>query len=119
MAVALVSLGDVSVATGAYPDAREQLGQALALAQKSGDVKLMLDGLVAVAVLAMEQGQSEAASQLLAFVLHHHATAQEARERAAQLADELGGLPAEAQRWARENVYEPATDQVVAQILQS
>jgi predicted ATPase/uncharacterized protein HemY len=118
MAVALVSLGDVSVATGAYPDACEQLGRALTLAQQCGDVKLMLDGLVTVAALAMKQSQFEAASQLLAFALHHRATAQEARERAEQLIEELGELPAEAQRSARENVHEHATDKVVAQILQ-
>jgi tetratricopeptide (TPR) repeat protein len=119
MAVALVSLGDVSVATGAYSDAREQLGQALTLAQQSGDVKLMLDGLVAVAALAMELGQSQAASHLLAFALHHHAIAQEARERAEQLTGELGKLPAGAQGGTGENGHERATEQIVAQILQS
>ncbi|MBN1147452.1 MAG: tetratricopeptide repeat protein, partial [Anaerolineales bacterium] len=118
MAVALVSLGDVSVATGAYADAHEQLGQALTLARQSRDVNLVLDGLVTVAALALSQGQSEAASRLLAFALHHQAIAQETRERAEQLTDALGGLPVEAQTWARENGDESATEAVVAQVLQ-
>ena len=118
MAVALVSLGDVSVATGAYAEAREQLGQALTLARQSGDANLVLDGLVTIAALAMGQGQSEAASRLLAFALQHRAIAQETRERAEHLADALGGLSTEAQTWARENDDASATEEIVAQVLQ-
>jgi tetratricopeptide (TPR) repeat protein len=117
MAVALVSLGDVSVATGAYAEAREQLGQALTLARQSGDANLVLDGLVTVAALAMGQGQSEAASRLLAFALQHQAIAQETRERAEHLVEALEGLPTEAQTWARENDDESATEAVVAEVL--
>ena len=94
------------------------MGHALALARQSGDVNLVLDSLVTVAALAIGQGQSQAASQLLAFALYHRAIAQETRERAEQLADDLGGLSTEAQTWARENVDESATEEVVAPVLQ-
>ncbi|MBN2001906.1 MAG: hypothetical protein JXA21_01010 [Anaerolineae bacterium] len=66
-------------------------------ARQSGDVNLVLDGMVTAAALAIGQGQSEAASQLLAFVLYQRAIAQETRERAEQLSHELGGLPTEVQ----------------------
>lgn len=118
MAVALVSLGELSVVASAYSEAREQLGQALSLARQSGDANLVLDSLVTMAALAMRQGQSTAASRLLAFTLHHRALVQETRERAEHLADELGGLSTEVQTWAHENGDESATEEIVAQVLQ-
>ncbi|HNT76687.1 MAG TPA: hypothetical protein PKH77_16880, partial [Anaerolineae bacterium] len=105
------------VATGAYAEARAQLGQALPLARQSGDANLVLTGLVAAAALATQQGQAEAAARLLAFALHHRALVQETREHAERLAETLGGLSNEAQAWAQATADESAAE-IVNLVLQ-
>ena len=119
IAVALTGLGDVSTSTGEREQAWKHLSQALTLAWQTGDIQLTLETLVAVAALTIKRGQSDTASRLLAFALHHTATAREARERAEQLAGELGGLPDDAVVIARQWVREDALSEVVERILRT
>jgi predicted ATPase/DNA-binding SARP family transcriptional activator len=93
MAVALVGLGAVAVETAELPQARAYLARSLALAQESGDVKLLLEGVVVTAVYAHRLDQTETAAELIAFVLNHPAAAQEVRQQAEKLAADLE-LPA-------------------------
>ncbi|MFO7680398.1 MAG: BTAD domain-containing putative transcriptional regulator [Chloroflexota bacterium] len=81
-AVALIGLGGVSVATGAYTQAQLELAEALALSQSCGDLKLALEGLAVLAVLAARQGFNREAVTVLAFILAQKATAQEVRDNA-------------------------------------
>ena len=102
-AVALTGLADISLATDAHADAREQFLQALELARQVGDVQLMLDILVAVAALTVKQERKEIALRLLSFVLNHAGIAEEARQRAMRLMEDLGNPPlAEHGLWDQE-----------------
>ncbi|MDP1546372.1 MAG: tetratricopeptide repeat protein [Anaerolineales bacterium] len=89
-AVALAGLADISLAMDALAEAREILLQALELARQVSDVQLTLDILVAVAALTVKQGRKEIALRLLSFVLNHAGSAEEARQRAVRLLEELG-----------------------------
>jgi DNA-binding SARP family transcriptional activator/predicted ATPase/Tfp pilus assembly protein PilF len=95
-AVALVGLGGVSLATGDLGQASAELAEALTLAQRSGDVKLTLEALNALAALAARRGRPEMAAQLLAFILHNKATAQEVRDAANKLLVEVTAVLAPA-----------------------
>jgi len=81
VAVALASLGDLDVETGSAATAREHLAQALSLAHHSGDVRLVLEILVAVASLWIKEYTNEQAAQLIVYARQHPALTQEARER--------------------------------------
>ncbi|MBK8987730.1 MAG: hypothetical protein IPM39_16925 [Chloroflexi bacterium] len=63
--------------------------EALALAQRSGDMKLTLEALSALAALAFRRGRPDVAGQLLIFILGHKATAQEVRDAANELLSHL------------------------------
>ena len=89
MAVALVGLAAVAIETGELAQAQDYLARGLALAQKSGDVKLVLEGMVGTAVYTHHRHQPETAAALIAFVLNHPATAQEVRQQAEKLAADL------------------------------
>jgi len=116
-AVALVSLAEVSLVTGDYVEAHRLLAQAFALARQLGDVKLTLEVVVGVGVLALREGDRETAAQLLAYAQQHEATAQEVREQMAKYAAELGELPAEAIAVAQTWLQQHTVTEVVARFL--
>jgi hypothetical protein len=61
----------------------------MALAHQAGDLKQMLEIAVAFADLSTKQGKRDAATSLLQLTLNHPGTAQEARQRAEELAADL------------------------------
>jgi hypothetical protein len=103
----------VSIATGAYGEAQTQLRQALTLAQKCNDVKLLLEVLVETAALAIAEGREIEAAFLLAYVLAHNGTVQEIREQAENLTAKIEHFSA--QNFPATELQAPI-DQVVAQM---
>jgi tetratricopeptide (TPR) repeat protein len=92
-AVALVGLGGVSQAVGAYERAQEELREAIDLAQGCGDHKLTLEALAVLAALAEKRGMGETAVCVLTFILAQEAAAQEVRDNAERfLTEARGGL---------------------------
>ncbi len=85
------NLADVAVARGAHEEAAAQLRQALVRVAGLAFEPLTLEVLLGVAALWVETGQAEDARDLLARVLAHPATHQEARERAEALRARAGG----------------------------
>ncbi|HNB53769.1 MAG TPA: BTAD domain-containing putative transcriptional regulator, partial [Anaerolineales bacterium] len=85
IALALISLGDISAARSATdpaeaPLARARFAQALTLAQTVGDLRLVMEILVAILEFWVNEKNPQAPA-LWAFIRPHPALAQEARER--------------------------------------
>ncbi len=95
MALALIGLGYTTCALGEYEASGRHFREALQTAMEIGALWVALDSLVGLARLltASEPGETaaEQAVELLTFVLHHPASSQEARDRAAPLLAELEG----------------------------
>jgi tetratricopeptide (TPR) repeat protein len=95
MGPALIGLGYTTCALGDYEAAGRHLRAALQTAMEIESLWIAMDSLVGLARLlaARDPGQAAAedAVELLAFVLQHPASSQEARDRAADLLTELQG----------------------------
>ena len=105
-AVALAGLGDVGLLVEDYSEAKIQFFNALKLAKQIGDAQLMLDILVALALLADEQNQTELCGNLLSYILNHSGTPEEARQRVAKLKDKYSQ---EVGEWNQEVVEDVVT----------
>ena len=93
-AVALAGLGDVALAMNDLAEAWAIFLHALKLAREVSDLKLVLEILTPFADLLHRDGQRGDALRLLDFLLDQRGLSQEARERAEQLAREIGSGPA-------------------------
>ena len=93
LAIALIGLGYTTCALGEYEASGRHLRQALEMAMEIGSLWMALDGLVGLARLltASDPGQAaaEKAVDLLAYVLQHPTSSQEAKDRAALLLADL------------------------------
>ena len=93
-AVALAGLGDVALAMNDLAAAWMPLLQALELASEVRDLKLVLEILTPFVDLLHRDGRRGDALRLLDFLLGQRGLSQEARERAEQLARQIGHDPA-------------------------
>jgi hypothetical protein len=95
MALALIGLGYTTCALGEYEASGQHFREALRIAMEIGSLWMALDGLVGLARLLTASDPGEAAAEqaveLLALVLHHPTSSQEAKDRAAPLLTELEG----------------------------
>jgi class 3 adenylate cyclase/tetratricopeptide (TPR) repeat protein len=87
--ISLGGLGDVATVTGDFAAARDYFHEAFTSASTIRDMPLTLWILVAIATLLAREGEKERAVEMLAIVLDHYATPQEARDRGDQLMVEL------------------------------
>lgn len=83
MVLALGGLGHVALYEEDYPAARQHFHEAFTLASKNHDTPLSLWVLSGIAIVLAREGEKERSLELLALVVNHFATPQEARERAA------------------------------------
>ena len=94
-ALALIGLGWTTYALGEYEASGQYLHQSLEMAMDIESLWTVMDSLVGLAKLLPTRDPGEAAAEraieLLAFVLQHPATTQEARDRAELLLEELEG----------------------------
>jgi len=95
MALALIGLGYATCALSEYEASGWHLRQALEMAMEIESLWIAMDSLVGLARLLTASDPGEAAAEraveLLAFVLQHPTSSQEARDRAAALLAELEG----------------------------
>jgi predicted ATPase/DNA-binding SARP family transcriptional activator len=122
IALALSHLGDVTCALREYQASGQYFRDALTMAIEIETIPVALEGLVGLAVLftANKPGDAECkqAAELLTLVLHHPASSQETKDRAACLLAELEAqLPPQAVASAQERGRTRTLEAVVAEIL--
>jgi predicted ATPase/DNA-binding SARP family transcriptional activator len=86
----LIKLGQVCTELGQYTEARQHLKKALAVTNELQDASQMMDAAVSLASLLAAEGEWERALELVISVKRDPAEAPAAKERASQLAIELG-----------------------------
>jgi len=87
-------LGNVALATGDVPRARQRYREALEDVANQANAEPKLHVLAGCAPLVAHEGDVERAVELLALVLHHPAAVEETRDKARRRFDELSdGLP--------------------------
>lgn len=111
-AISRAGLGDVALLTEQFQKARDHFLDALQLAQKVGDVQLLLDIFSAIAALSVKQGREDFAHGLILYVINHDGTAEEARQRVLRLQEEIDFPVHKKGKWHQELI-----DDVVAGVL--
>jgi tetratricopeptide (TPR) repeat protein len=124
MEPALIGLGYTTCALGDYEASSRYLRSALQTAMEIGALGMTMDSLVGLASLLTARDLGEAAAELavelLAFVLQHPASTQEAREGAAPLLTELEGrLSPEAAAAAKERGQARGLEEIVREFIPS
>jgi tetratricopeptide (TPR) repeat protein len=89
MVISLGGLGDVATVMGDYTTARQYFHEAFTTASSIRDTPLTLWILVGIATLLAHEGEKERSVEILAILLDHYATPQEARDRAEFLLSEI------------------------------
>ena len=87
--VSLYKLGLANAHLGADAEAERNFRTAFAIAKRTKRYREAMDALLGLAQLRLKEGNSAEANRLLAFILHHPATAKETLESAMPLAADM------------------------------
>jgi tetratricopeptide (TPR) repeat protein len=116
----LIGMGDLSVAQEDNQGAADHYTEAMSICDDIGAVPLVLYAVVSLANLLAKEGLMESGVELMTLAVEHPSTEQEAKDRGAQILEELEAqMPAEAFVKAQSSGRAMSLDDAVTRILRA